>query len=104
MADELKGQILDYLRSHNTMTLATCAGDAPWAATVFFASDDLQLYFFSAPDSRHCQNLAAKLKGRGHDSGRLPRLARDQGDSTRRPGRARRRRPGKSQGDGRLRA
>ena len=40
MADELKQQILDYLKTHNTMTLATCAGDAPWAATVFFASDD----------------------------------------------------------------
>ena len=62
MADELKRQILDYLRSHNTMTLATCAGDAPWAATVFLASDDLQLYFFSAPDSRHCQNLAANSR------------------------------------------
>jgi uncharacterized protein len=59
MADELKQQIVDYLKSHNTMTLATCAGDAPWAATVFFASDDLRLYFFSAPESRHCQNLAA---------------------------------------------
>ncbi|HWH80097.1 MAG TPA: pyridoxamine 5'-phosphate oxidase family protein [Candidatus Binatus sp.] len=58
MSDELKQQLLDYLKSHNTMTLATCAGDTPWAATVFFASDDLQLYFFSAPDSRHCQNLA----------------------------------------------
>ncbi|HYJ16762.1 MAG TPA: pyridoxamine 5'-phosphate oxidase family protein [Candidatus Limnocylindria bacterium] len=59
MAEDLKQQIIDYLRSHNTMTLATCAGDAPWAATVFFASDDLRLYFFSAPESRHCQNLAA---------------------------------------------
>jgi uncharacterized protein YhbP (UPF0306 family) len=58
MSDELKHQVLDYLRSHNTMTLATCAGDVPWAATVFFASDDLRLYFFSAPDSRHGQNLA----------------------------------------------
>lgn len=58
MADNLKRQVVDYLKSHNTMTVATCAGDAPWAATVFFASDDLNLYFFSAPDSRHCQNLA----------------------------------------------
>ena len=58
MSDALKQQVLDYLKSHNTMTLATCAGDAPWAATVFFASDDLRLYFFSAPESRHCQNLA----------------------------------------------
>ncbi len=59
MSDDLKRQILDYLQSHNTMTLATCAGEVPWAATVFYASDDLRLYFFSAPDSRHCQNLAA---------------------------------------------
>jgi len=57
MSDALKQQIVDYLKSHNTMTLATCAGDVPWAATVFFASDDLRLYFFSAPESRHCQNL-----------------------------------------------
>jgi uncharacterized protein YhbP (UPF0306 family) len=59
MAEELKQQVLDYLKSHNTMTLATCAGGAPWAATMFFASDELRLYFFSAPESRHCQNLAA---------------------------------------------
>ena len=34
-----------------------CVRRVPWAATVFFASEDLHLYFFSAPDSRHCQNL-----------------------------------------------
>ena len=62
MTDNLKRQILDYLKGHNTMTLATCAGDLPWAATVFFASDDLKLYFFSAPESRHCQNLAANAR------------------------------------------
>jgi uncharacterized protein len=62
MADALKQQILDYLKAHNTMTLATCAGEKPWAATVFFASDDLRLYFFSAPDSRHCQNLATNAQ------------------------------------------
>ncbi len=58
MPDELKRQILDYMESHNTMTLGTSAGDVPWAATVFYASDGLKLYFFSVPDSRHCQNLA----------------------------------------------
>lgn len=57
MAGELKQQILDYIRSHNTMTLATCAGDIPWAATVFYASDDLHLYFFSSPEARHSLNL-----------------------------------------------
>ncbi len=59
MAEELKPQILQYLQAHNTMTLATCAAHVPWAATVFYASDDLSLYFFSAPESRHCQNLAS---------------------------------------------
>jgi uncharacterized protein YhbP (UPF0306 family) len=58
MAEELKRQILSYMESHNTMTLGTSAGDVPWAATVFYASDGLKLYFFSAPDARHCQNLA----------------------------------------------
>lgn len=58
MSDELKQQILRYLETHNTMTLGTSQGDAPWAATVFYASDGLRLYFFSAPDSRHCQNLS----------------------------------------------
>jgi len=62
MSEDLKQQVLDYLKNHNTMTLATCAGDSPWAATVFFASDGLRLYFFSAPESRHCQNLAANAR------------------------------------------
>ncbi len=60
MSDGLKHQVLDYLQSHNTMTLATSASDVPWAATVFYASDDLRVYFFSAPDSRHCQNLSVE--------------------------------------------
>lgn len=62
MAGELKQQVLDYLRAHNTMTLATCAGDSPWAATVFYASEDLQLYFFSSPEARHSLNLAANSR------------------------------------------
>jgi uncharacterized protein len=62
MPEDLKRQVVDYLQSHNTMTLATSFGDSPWAATVFYASDDLRLYFFSAPDSRHCQNLSANAR------------------------------------------
>lgn len=59
MSDELRKKIVDYLENHNTMTLATCAGELPWAATVFYANDDLRLYFFSAPESRHCENITA---------------------------------------------
>jgi uncharacterized protein YhbP (UPF0306 family) len=62
MVEDLRQQVLDYLKNHNTMTLATCSGDAPWAATVFFASDGLSLFFFSSPESRHCQNLAANRR------------------------------------------
>ena len=62
MREDLKQQILDYMQAHNTMTLATSGGDVPWAATVFYASEELRLYFFSAPDSRHCQNLAANAR------------------------------------------
>jgi uncharacterized protein YhbP (UPF0306 family) len=62
MSQSLKEQILEYLTTHNTMTVATCAADMPWAATVFYASDGLKLYFFSAPDSRHCQNLAVNSR------------------------------------------
>lgn len=62
MSDALKHQVLDYLASHNTMTLATCAADIPWAATVFYASDGLRLYFFSSPDSRHGQHLAGNAR------------------------------------------
>lgn len=57
MAD-LEEQVLEYLRTHNTVTLGTCREGLPWNATVFYASDGLHLYFFSAPDSRHCANLA----------------------------------------------
>jgi uncharacterized protein YhbP (UPF0306 family) len=44
------------------MTLATCADNVPWAATVFYASEELTLYFFSAPDARHSANLAANAR------------------------------------------
>jgi len=62
MADDLKQQILNYMESHNTMTLGTCGENVPWAATVFYASDGLDLYFFSDPQSRHCQNLEGNSK------------------------------------------
>lgn len=62
MSEDLKQRILEYIEHHNTMTLATCQGEIPWAATVFYASQGLRLYFFSAPDSRHCQNLAVNQR------------------------------------------
>ncbi len=52
-------RVLDYLRGHNVMTLATSGPGGIWAAAVFYVNDDLELYFLSAPASRHGINIAA---------------------------------------------
>ena len=57
--DQLRRDILDYLAAHNVMTIASCDGNVPWAAAVFYASDEFDLYFFSNPKSRHGGNMAA---------------------------------------------
>lgn len=49
----LKETILDYMRSHNTMSLASVDEGVPWAASVFYATDGFTLYFLSEPTSRH---------------------------------------------------
>ena len=57
--EELKARVLDYLKQHNTMTLATAQGNRPWAASVFYASEDFTLYFLSDPAiAQHCKNIA----------------------------------------------
>lgn len=54
----LRARVLEYLRAHHVMTLATHGADGPWAAAVFYANDGLTLYWLSAPSSRHSVNLA----------------------------------------------
>jgi uncharacterized protein YhbP (UPF0306 family) len=56
--DEVRSLILAYLESHNTVTLGTCHENQPWSATVFYASNELTIYFFSDPKTRHAQNIA----------------------------------------------
>ena len=60
--ERLRQDILHYLETHNVMTIASCAKDVPWAAAVFYASDGLDLYFFSNPRSRHGVNMAANAE------------------------------------------
>ncbi|MBK9596537.1 MAG: pyridoxamine 5'-phosphate oxidase family protein [Rhodocyclales bacterium] len=55
------------------MTLASVGADGPWAAAVFYAHDDLRLYFLSAPTSRHARNLA-------HDARVAATIQRDYDD------------------------
>ncbi len=55
----LQAKVLAYLSSHHVMTLATSGPGGPWAAAVFYASERFDLYFLSAPSTRHAQDLAA---------------------------------------------
>ena len=56
--EELKKAILDYLRQHHTVSLATEREGVPHAATIFYVSIGFDLYFLSSPTSRHGENLS----------------------------------------------
>tara|TARA_R110001583_G_scaffold29807_4_gene103828 strand:- start:7649 stop:8176 length:528 start_codon:yes stop_codon:yes gene_type:complete len=64
----LRADIAKLLQSCSALALATLSRSAsvkgvadvqePWAAQLFFVSDEnLNLYFVSSPESRHCQDL-----------------------------------------------
>lgn len=55
--EEFQAKSTALMRQVSTLSLATCDGDFPWATDVYFAADGFDLFFFSAPDSRHCRNL-----------------------------------------------
>ncbi len=55
---KIKETVLNYLKEHYTMTIATAGDGAPWAASVFYANDGFFLYFLSDPDSRHSKDIA----------------------------------------------
>lgn len=60
MNSEIHHAIQQLLETHNTMTLATCEHDQPWATSVFYASDaELNLYFVSDSRTRHGRHLTA---------------------------------------------
>lgn len=55
---ERRSQALAYLARHTVMSLATYGRQGVWAAAVFYANDDFDLYFLSAGHTRHGQNLS----------------------------------------------
>jgi uncharacterized protein YhbP (UPF0306 family) len=58
MSDADREAIRQMLEAHNTITLATCGDQKPWAASLFFASDkQLNLYFVSDHRTRHARDL-----------------------------------------------
>ncbi len=53
-----KSLILDHLKAHKLMSIATY-GDHPWIATVYYSFDEeLHLYFLSSPDTLHAKHIA----------------------------------------------
>lgn len=54
--------VLSFLKEHRLMSVATY-GEFPWIASVFYAYDEnLNLYFLSAPNTLHCQQIANNPK------------------------------------------
>lgn len=60
MTSDLQCKVLDYLATHNVMTLATQGEAGVWAAAVFYVNDDFLLYFLSSTTTRHAKDLALK--------------------------------------------
>ena len=56
MAD-IPGDVLDYLGSQKTLTLATSGDDGPWAATLTYANDGSDLYIWTKPGSTTARHL-----------------------------------------------
>jgi hypothetical protein len=50
--------VAGFLEGHNTMSLATSRDGEVYAASLFYASDGLTLYFLSNPDSSHSVNIS----------------------------------------------
>ena len=58
MTEEMEALILDLIKSHAVLTLATLREDGyPQANTVTYANDGLVLYFPTGRDSRKIQNI-----------------------------------------------
>ncbi|HEV2356076.1 MAG TPA: pyridoxamine 5'-phosphate oxidase family protein [bacterium] len=58
MSAALRRQALEYLGTHNTLTVATAGPGDVWAAAVFYVNDAFVLYWLSDPASRHSRNIA----------------------------------------------
>lgn len=54
MSGALRERIRGYLEAHHVLTLATVDEGGPWAAALFYASDEaMNLYVLSDPATRH---------------------------------------------------
>lgn len=58
--DEVRQRAQAYLNDHRVMTLATSGSGGVWAAAVFYVNEVFDLYFLSAPNTRHARDIAER--------------------------------------------
>ncbi len=57
MTEQIPTDVLDYLRSQKSLTLATHGGDGLWAATLTFVNDGPVLYIWTKPGSNTARHI-----------------------------------------------
>lgn len=57
MAQQVPQEVLDYLGTQKSLTLATCGADGPWAATLTYVNDGPELYVWIRPNSSTAGHL-----------------------------------------------
>jgi uncharacterized protein YhbP (UPF0306 family) len=57
MAENVPQEVLDYLGSQKTLTLATTGLDGPWAATLTYVNDGAEIYIWSRPHSNTVRHI-----------------------------------------------
>ncbi|MET0810612.1 MAG: pyridoxamine 5'-phosphate oxidase family protein [Thermoleophilaceae bacterium] len=57
MAHQVPPEVLDYLGSQKTLTLATSGSDGPWAATLTYVNDGPTIYVWTRPNSTTARHI-----------------------------------------------
>jgi uncharacterized protein YhbP (UPF0306 family) len=57
MSHQVPPEVLDYLGSQKTLTLATSGGDGPWAATLTYVNDGPLIYVWTRPNSTTARHV-----------------------------------------------
>lgn len=64
-ADRVNELAADLIAKCRTLTLATAAGEGPWAAPIYYVTDKSGFYFFSSPESRHIREALSTGRAAG---------------------------------------
>jgi uncharacterized protein YhbP (UPF0306 family) len=57
MAADVPQEVIDYMASQKTLTLATTGLDGPWAATLTYVNDGPEIYIWTKPNSNTARHI-----------------------------------------------